>query len=208
MELSLDVWSYIATFIEHNQDKCRLMMTCKEISKREFYFDEPIDIEKILRLQWFDHFRNVSNVYHWRVLPKFVNKLGFYGGFHQNFTNKIPITVTHITIPKDVVRRGCRPSGHLPLNVTHLILSVPVFCPGITVSNLILSPDFDTCFSDIISEHVKYLTLHADYRYYQGNNIPVTVNEVTIIGTPSENRITYIQKFIPKNCKLSIRSDY
>ena len=50
--MELDIWGYVAKYIKHNNDKCRLMMTCKWISECEFWFTEPIEIEKITELKW------------------------------------------------------------------------------------------------------------------------------------------------------------
>lgn len=51
-----DIWSHIAKYIKKDKDKCRLMMTCKEISKNKFYFNEQILVKKIYNSRWFDNF--------------------------------------------------------------------------------------------------------------------------------------------------------
>ena len=54
-----DVWAHIENFIEKDKDRCRLMMTCKQISKNKFYFCEKIAIEKIKKSSWFNNFISV-----------------------------------------------------------------------------------------------------------------------------------------------------
>jgi len=54
--LTLDLWGYLSEFIQTNQDKCWLMMTCKEISKCQFYFNESIHHKKIIGLLWYNKY--------------------------------------------------------------------------------------------------------------------------------------------------------
>ena len=54
-----DSWSYITNFIENDNDKCRLLMTCKQISFGRFYFNEQKSNNKIINLRWYDNFVNV-----------------------------------------------------------------------------------------------------------------------------------------------------
>ena len=72
-----DVWSYITNFIEKDNDKCRLMMTCKEISKTRFYFYEMIDINKIINLEWFNNFANIIINDKFEKVPLFITHLTF-----------------------------------------------------------------------------------------------------------------------------------
>lgn len=203
--MELDIWSHIATFIDSNKDRCRLLMTHKEILKANIYFDELINVEKIMRLVWFDRFRNISNVYYLNLLPKFVTKISFCPGFHEELTDKLPSTVTHITFPKMLKKPSI---GFLSPNITHLILSQVICCHKMTARNLILNPDFDDFILDKISVYVRHLTLSANFNFYQKDCIPSWVENVTIIGNPSEERLQYIQQFIPEKCKLLIRSSY
>ena len=57
--LTLDLWGHIMGFIERDQDKCHLLLTCKNISKIKFYFYEPIDNDKIMKSGWYDNFTQV-----------------------------------------------------------------------------------------------------------------------------------------------------
>ena len=230
MNLSLDVWSHIAMFIVSNQDKCRLMMTCKNISKCNFYFDQPIYINKILRSQWFDYFRNVSNVFYADVLPKFVNKINFCSEFNGSINNiipssvkqlifygndnvfcgnAIPTTVTHLGLYRNNWEKGMRITvRHFPPSVTHLILNSLIYAENITARYLKFTKDFKEKIKDAISEYTTYLTFYESYNRYEKDCIPSWIKKVTIIGNPSKERIEYIQQFIPENCKLLIRSHY
>ena len=108
---TLDVWGHIASFINSDKDKCHLMMTCKEISKCNFYFNEMIDNEKIIKSRWFNKFTNI-NADDLSILPSFVThlKIGTYEISYltifrtfsnYDFKGKIPSTVTHLTFPDD-----------------------------------------------------------------------------------------------------------
>lgn len=54
-----ELWDVIISFIDRNIDKCRMLMSCKEISLRKFSFDETVDINKIIDLNCFDKFTNI-----------------------------------------------------------------------------------------------------------------------------------------------------
>lgn len=203
--MELDIWSHIATFIESNKDRCQLLMTHKEILKANIYFDEQINVEKIIRLHFFDRFRNISNVYYLELLPKFVTKISFCPGFHASLTDKLPSTVTHISFPKMLKKPSI---GFLPPYITHLILSDVITCDDMTAKNLILCEDYNDFISNRISNHVRNLTFHENLKHLYKDCIPVWVEEVTIIGNPTVERLQHIQQFIPKNCKLLVRSEY
>jgi len=78
MALSLDILGYISEFSLSNQDKCRLMMTCKKISKYPFFFDDQIDIDKLtITSMWYYKFRRIYNYHTNKNIPLFVNHLTF-----------------------------------------------------------------------------------------------------------------------------------
>lgn len=56
----LEILQYIFNFIDNDKGKCRLLKTCKSISKFNFQFCDIIDIEKIIKSEWFDRFINVE----------------------------------------------------------------------------------------------------------------------------------------------------
>ena len=76
------------------------------------------------------------------------------------------------------------------------------------VTNLIFNKDYDEYIVGRIPYIIKYVTLHENFDGYEKDCIPSCVKEVTIIGAPSEDRIKYIQQFIPENCKLLVPSYY
>lgn len=72
----LDAWTTITSHIESDKDKCYLMMTCKEISKCQFYFTNFIFARKIIEIPWYDHFMSVI-VEDIIELPKSIYRLCF-----------------------------------------------------------------------------------------------------------------------------------
>ena len=94
------------------------MMICKEISNCDFYFDEPIRIEKIFRSQWFHYFRNVTNVYYLEILPKFVNKIEFCKNLKKPIKRKIPSSIYHLVLERSFYFKKDR----FPDTITHLTL--------------------------------------------------------------------------------------
>lgn len=132
MDLPLEIWELISRFIKSDKYICRLMMTCKEISKCGFYFYELIDVNEIKNSSWFDRFVfiNVTNriKLHSNVIglhfsddfnklingyiPSSVNYLKFGKEFNQNIFNCIPSTVTRLEFGEKFNRsiKGCIPS--------------------------------------------------------------------------------------------------
>ena len=92
-----DIWGHIAGFIELDIDRCRLMMTCKQISKTRFYFYEQININKIINLEWYDNFINVIVSDNCDKLPLCVTHLTFCSDFNQPIIDAFPSKVTHLT---------------------------------------------------------------------------------------------------------------
>ena len=78
MALSLDILGYISEFSPSNQDKCRLMMTCKKISNYPFFFDYEIDNNNLaITLIWYYKFRRICNYRYGKNMPPFVTHLTF-----------------------------------------------------------------------------------------------------------------------------------
>ena len=224
MQISRDIWGCIILFMKGNNDKCKLLMTCKEISKCNVTFDDPINIEQIYKSRWFHYFTNVNNVTDILLLPKNIIKLGFSENFVNNLISRIPKSVIQLTFsngnfigdefPETVTHLCFRHKkriisiGNFPKSVSHLMVSEIIYCKNMVANNLILNHDFCGELYNSVPRSVSSLTLHEDFNNYVQNCIPSTVKEVTIIGNPSEERLQYIQQFIPENCKLLIRSDY
>ena len=92
-----DIWCYIASVINDDKDKCQLMMTCKDISKCAFYFNQEIDIDKIINSQWFNKFTNVLIHDNVRILPYSITHLSFDDVFNKSIIMRFPPTITHLT---------------------------------------------------------------------------------------------------------------
>jgi len=93
----MDHWYHIASFIRNDKDKCKLMLTCKQISKYEFYFYDMILIDKIGKSIWFNKFTNILIYCNVQKLPLSINKLTFDEHFNSQITMKIPPTITHLS---------------------------------------------------------------------------------------------------------------
>src|SRR5690606_16973575 len=112
MELSLDLWGYLSTFIENDKQRCYLMMTCKEMLLCKIYFYHQINIEKIINTVQFDYFTNVYAINNIVRLPKYILKLSLGSKVADYY---IPSTIKKLTIGFN------RPLLHcsLPTSVTY-----------------------------------------------------------------------------------------
>ena len=85
--LPIEIWRYIAEFIEYNKVKCRLMMTCKEISDYQFFFNEQTYIcRNKLKSRWFDRFTNII-ADRMESFPLFMTHLTFDKIFNKPITS-------------------------------------------------------------------------------------------------------------------------
>ena len=95
--LSLDVLKYLLNFIDNDRDKCRFLMTNKDISKCDFKFNESINIDKIMESRWFDHFTNISLDHAVEKLPLSTNYLKFNKRYYQE-QKYINLSTNHLTL--------------------------------------------------------------------------------------------------------------
>src|SRR6266567_3325134 len=107
-----DIWGHIVQFIKQDKNKCYLMMTCKWISKCNFYFDDQIDIDKIIGSLWFDHFRSVI-IKDIVSLPPSIIHLTFSPDFNQPINGFIPSSVIELVFGSNFNQpiNGCIPSA-------------------------------------------------------------------------------------------------
>src|SRR5690606_16716268 len=157
----LDVWGHIAGFIKTNNDKCRLMMTCTEISKCRFYFDEMITIKKIAGSRWFNNFIDVLVPDKTSILPLNIQYLTFGYNFNENIDDYIPLTVTHLTFGMFFNQpiKNCIPSS-----VTHLTFE----------------SYFDQCIENCIPSSVTHLNFDNKFNKPIENNIPSSVTHLKL----------------------------
>ena len=166
--MMLDVWSYIATFIERDKDRCRLMMTATEMMNCQIYFSEKRDIDEIIGLKLFDKFTNVIINNH-KKLPQNTTHLSLSFKFDYLAKNYIPSTVTHLYCKNTNVLSmdNCVPS-----TVTHLIF------------NHYLTAEYFNNFQ--IPSSITHLKVgfHHGTRYYESFNcqVPISVIQITING--------------------------
>lgn len=134
----LDILTHVLKIIESDKDRCRLAITCRYLMKSDFYFDNLIDIEKIIQSQLFDKFTNIYLTNDITKLPKMVTHLTFATSFDQSIKNMIPNTVKNITFQKpkswnrhhatlfdayfNCYKCGTEVSDYFPLSVTDIIM--------------------------------------------------------------------------------------
>lgn len=155
-QLMLDVWTYISKFITIDSDKCRLMITCKEISRCNFYFENRILVDKISKLKWFNHFTYIEMMYGHTEFPASVTHLFFGNYYNYPIKIKIPLTVTYL-IFSDSFNQPI--SGIIPSSVTYLYLG----------------EYFDQPIKNCIPSSVKHLMINFNRPI---NNIPSTVTRL------------------------------
>ena len=192
----LDVWSYITEFIGTNNDKFRLMMTCTEISKCRFYFNEMIAVEKIAGSRWFNNFVDILVFDNTSILPSFTQYLTFKTDLPIN--NYISSTVTHLTFGSSFNQsvKNCIPSS-----VTHLTFgfyfnqsienSIPSSVTHLTFDNYFRQP-IEKC----IPPSVTHLKLGHRFNQYSENSIPSTITHLRLCCCQSD-----IKYYLPASIK-------
>lgn len=160
--LPKEIWEIILEFIEVNEDKCRLLMTCIDMLKCKFYFYESVRMndKEIQNSMWFDRFTkiicNSVNV----KIPLSVTHLFFSDLFNESVGNFIPSTVTHIVFG-DLFNQPI--NGCIPTSVTHLT--------------------FKSYFQQFINDSIPYSVTHLIFGHRFNlpikNNIPSSVTHLT-----------------------------
>lgn len=177
----LEILRYIFHFISNDKDKCRLLKTCKNISKFDFHFHDMIDIEKIIKSGWFDRFINVQFGTNLERLSYLVPKSVMYDNDHIIVNRIISSNVKYLTFGS----RFNRPiKGIFPLSVTHVDFgnwfnqSVEGCIPP-SVTHLTFSTDFNKTIYGCIPSSVIHLTFgnHFDKSIYQC--VPSSVTHLT-----------------------------
>jgi len=204
--LTFDVQEYLLTFIKSNKDKCRLMMTCKEISNRKFYFYETISVKKIIRSGWFDHFmsiyiddRDLRVLLMKDFIPSSVTEITFGWCLNQYLENCIPSTVTHLNfngaqayyvdkyIPSSVthlrISQFCNNCfRNIPSSITHLEIEKPLdFLHGnySSTTHIIFGDLFIYPINHKFSQSVTHLKFGKRFNHPINDYIPSSVIEIT-----------------------------
>jgi len=163
----IDVLEYIIKNISNNGDKCKLMMTCKNISKCNFYFTELININKISGSTWFDRFINIFIKDDMCALPLFTKYLTFDTWFNQNIKNKIPNSVTHIAFGEDFQYLTkdyyCGSLTYMEYNDNKMAYFKD--CIPSSVTHLTIGAFFDSGFAESIPSTVRYKTNQYNHSY-------------------------------------------
>jgi len=197
----IDVWGYIIRFIKSNKDKCRLMMTCKGITKCHFIFDEIIKVKKIAGSRWFNKFNNIITNSDLPSLPLFVTHLTFNWKCNKPINGNIPSSVTHLAFG-DCFNQPI--NNCIPPSVTHLVFcwdfNQPIDnCIPSSVTHLVFCNKFNQPVKNNIPESVINLTFRFDFYYGKNCYIPPTVITINVILFDEES--DFIIQRIPHSVK-------
>lgn len=191
----LDNWKLILSH-SNDREKLNFLLTSKKIMEslgEQIYFDEEVDINKILKSQFFLNFTNLimdeyiiytdPELYgdrnHALVLPRNIKRIRFVDSFNRSVDN-IPSTVTHLIFGFHFNQyiNGC-----IPTSVTHLIFG----------------NNFNKSIFDCIPSSITYLKFGYSFNRPIENCIPPSVTHLMfggmfnylIKGLPSS--ITYLE---------------
>ena len=177
----LEVWGYLIEFIDDNKDKCRLLMTCKEISNCAFYFYDEIHIEKINKSVWFNQF---TNIFVWNThdkLPTSIKKIRFWRELNVSVDDYIPSTITHLKFGNEFNK----PIKKLPPSLIKLSFGNYFNQPikGLlspTLTQLKLGKYFKNFELGTIPSTVTHLTLGCKMNNFVPGYIPTSVTHIKI----------------------------
>jgi len=191
MNIMADEWSYIMSFTENNNDKCNLLMVCKQMGNCNFYFYGLVCLTKINGSIWYDKFINVT-INDLVTLPLHIKSLTFDKYFDKPINGYIPSSITHLTFGSCFNQpiEDCIPSSvtHLtfgwdfnqpindciPLGVTHLTFDYRFNqsiknCIPLSVTHLTFSGNFNQPINNNIPSSVRYLEFKGIYKHSIGN---------------------------------------
>ena len=172
-----DIWKLILSRC-NDREKLNFLLTSKKIIKLledHVHFNEEVDINKILKSQFFLNFTNLimdeyiiyanSNLYGNKnnalVLPRDIKKLRFTDIFNR-FVDNIPLTVTHLTFGD---RFNQYINGCIPKSVTHLTFGF----------------DYNKSLFNCIPSSVTHLTFQDNFINRNRTNIPTTVKHLKFV---------------------------
>ncbi len=179
--LPLDVWGYLIDFIDNNEDKCCLLMTCKNISKCTFYFHSEIHIEKINKSEWFNNF---TNIFVWNTrekLPASIKRIRFWQQLNISVDDFIPSTIIHLKFGE----KFNKPIKSLPSSLIKLsfgkYFNQPIkgLLPS-TLTQLRLGKYFNHHAIGVISSTIKHLTLGCKSNNLVQSYIPTSVTHLKV----------------------------
>ena len=91
------MFTVIIQYAKSNKDKFSLAITCKRLATCEFYFEELINILKIIHSKWYDKFTNIYNGYGLLILPKYTKHLTISSDMEKSIRGYIPSSVKYVT---------------------------------------------------------------------------------------------------------------
>jgi len=160
--LTTDLWNYIVRFIRCNKDKCQLLMTNSQFSTFEIYFNEPVLIQKIRRLDQFDLFTDI------------IVSSG-------NFTDSFPKFIDHLIFDKTVNEPVIIPLNTIKSVTFGESFNKPVKdCIPSSVINLIFGYGFNQSIENSIPSTVVYLEFGRWFNKSVDGNIPSSVIHLTL----------------------------
>jgi len=163
INLTVDIWGHIGSFLDRNVDKYNLLRTCKDISECNIYFTELIDAFHIRDSQWFDKFINIMILSKTRI-PSMATHIVIKNSCNLLFKNNNIFAYNSIIIPKTVkhVLIDCYGTCSIPFGISHIKF-------GKKVRNLI---------GGMIPSSVTYLKLSDDFNQSIQNDIPSSVTHL------------------------------
>jgi len=72
-------------------------MTCTDISKFKFYFNDLIEVDKIINSRWFNNFTNIQVATEINKLPESISHLTLGSQYRTSIKGFIPKTIKTIT---------------------------------------------------------------------------------------------------------------
>src|SRR5579872_6228717 len=159
-----DVIYNIISFL-NNYGKIMFLSVTKNthILKDRIYYDDVIDIDKILILWYYDRFTNVRTDVIPLKFPKLITHMVFYPSYgkYVNLKDRIPNSVTHLTFGyyfnQDI--KDC-----IPNSVTHLTFGA-FFNQDIKecIPNSVTHLTFGVSFNQDIKEYIPYSVTHLTF---------------------------------------------
>jgi len=178
--LIYDIWSYIMRFIKNNSDKYRLLVSCKEMSKCDFYFYETIPIHKIQNIRWFNRFTNIIVLKITNKLPISVKKISF--ALCNQITPKyLPNTITTIKFSYifDQPIKGCIPSSVKKIIFGEYFNQPIDGCIPSSVKKIVFGRDFNQPIKGHIPLSVTHLALGNFFCHITTDYIPSSVTHLS-----------------------------
>lgn len=195
--LTLDLLGYLTEFINDDADKFHFVMTCKEMSKCNYYFYGLADLDKIIYLEYFNNrFTNIfiSTSKNIDKISPVVRKITFGRSFDKSLEGLIPSFITHIVID-DFFDQVINDS--ISSSVTHLAFgwdfptkfatnNIPEHNTS-RIDHINLNTLFNKPIKDCIPSSVKHLSFGTTFSLPIDDIIPSSITHLSFGDNFFEN---------------------